>query len=181
MTSFTAQKRVLALDLRPRSFGYAVLEGPNQLLDWGVRSFRKGVNAVRVPPSEKLAALLEEYAPSMVVLKERRLPADKRSGNPRKILGAIQKEAKRRRVRVRLLRRRAVQHAFGAQDRFTKHDIASMVAARFPELAAKLPPKRKPWQSEDYRMSIFDATALGVASFGRPAAPSSSPGGLAPP
>ena len=36
-----------------------------------------------------------------------------------------------------------------------------------PELAAKLPPKRKIWQSEDYRMSIFDAAAVGVAYFVR--------------
>jgi hypothetical protein len=39
------------------------------------------------------------------------------------------------------------------------------LAQRFPELAAKLPPKRKIWQSEDYRMSIFDAASLGVAYF----------------
>jgi len=30
--------RVLALDLHPRRFGYVVLEGPERLLDWGVRS-----------------------------------------------------------------------------------------------------------------------------------------------
>jgi hypothetical protein len=38
---------------------------------------------------------------------------------------------------------------------------------RLSVLAAKLPPKRKCWESEDYRMSIFDAVALGVAYFAR--------------
>jgi len=28
-----------------------------------------------------------------------------------------------------------------------------------------LPPKRRPWQSEDYRMTIFDAAAVGIAYF----------------
>jgi hypothetical protein len=32
-------KRVLALDLRPRSFGFAVFENA-ELLDWGVKSLR---------------------------------------------------------------------------------------------------------------------------------------------
>jgi len=48
-----------------------------------------------------------------------------------------------------------------------KYEIACAVAERLPELASKLPPKRKIWQSEDYRMSIFDATAVGVAYFTR--------------
>ena len=36
MNNATNQKRVLALDVRPRSFGYVVFEGPTLLLDWGV-------------------------------------------------------------------------------------------------------------------------------------------------
>ena len=43
--------------------------------------------------------------------------------------------------------------------------IASVLAKQFPTLDLRLPPKRKIWQSEDYRMSIFDAAAAGVAYF----------------
>jgi hypothetical protein len=39
------------------------------------------------------------------------------------------------------------------------------IAKRFPELALRLPRFRKPWMSEDYRMSIFDAAAFGLAYF----------------
>ena len=35
------------------------------------------------------------------------------------------------------------------------------MANHFPELAPRLPRFRKPWMSEDYRMSIFDAIAFG--------------------
>ena len=36
-----------------------------------------------------------------------------------------------------------------------------MLAMQFPdELASRLPPKRKPWKSEDGRMDIFVAVAL---------------------
>lgn len=43
----------------------------------------------------------------------------------------------------------------------TKHALAEILAKQFSEeLASRLPPKRKAWMSEDYRMDIFDAVAL---------------------
>src|SRR5690348_7517439 len=36
------------------------------------------------------------------------------------------------------------------------------IAVRSPELAARLPPQRKCYMSEDVRMSIFDAAAVAV-------------------
>jgi hypothetical protein len=45
----------------------------------------------------------------------------------------------------------------------TKQEIAELLAGKYPdELASRLPPKRKPWKSEDTRMDIFDAVALAV-------------------
>ena len=42
--------------------------------------------------------------------------------------------------------------------------LAEMLAGKFPEeLASRLPPKRRPWMSEDPRMDIFDAVGLAVA------------------
>jgi len=48
-----------------------------------------------------------------------------------------------------------------------KYEVASVLAKQFPALASRLPHKRKIWQSEDYRMGIFDAAAVGVAYFTR--------------
>src|SRR5207247_9609559 len=70
MNKLANTKRVLALDVRARSFGYVVFEGPALLLDWGVQSFRNGRNAVRVPLATKIAALLEDFQPAVVVAKE---------------------------------------------------------------------------------------------------------------
>ena len=47
----------------------------------------------------------------------------------------------------------------------TKHEIAHAVAQQLPELAPWLPPYRRPWMSEDYRMAIFDAAALALTYF----------------
>ena len=50
---------------------------------------------------------------------------------------------------------------FFADGEGTKHALAEILAKRFPEeLATRLPPKRRPWTSEDYRMDILDAVAL---------------------
>jgi hypothetical protein len=43
--------------------------------------------------------------------------------------------------------------------------IALEFAKRFPELALRLPPRRRPWMSADDRLQIFGAVAMSVALF----------------
>ena len=42
------------------------------------------------------------------------------------------------------------------------HIIEGILAETFPELAPKMPMRRKIWQSEDERIATFDALALAV-------------------
>jgi hypothetical protein len=51
----------------------------------------------------------------------------------------------------------------GAGREATKYERAREVAKRFPVLARSLPPQRKPWESEDYRMGMFAAATLAIA------------------
>src|SRR5437899_2440758 len=162
MNTCSPQKRVLALDVHPSRFGYVIFEGPDRMLDWGVRSFRDGVNAVRIPPAQKVAALLDDFAPSGVVLEKQVSHTRKVS----KMMETIRREAAKRRVSVRWVTRRMVKQTFAGHDR-NKDEIASVLGERLRELAPKVPPRRRIWQSEDYRMSVFDAAALGVAYFAR--------------
>lgn len=155
------------MDLRLRSYGYVVFEGPDRLLDWGVRSFRSGVNAVQVPMRKKFAKLLDEFSPSDVVAKDLSERQGITGRKLRKITEVVRREATKRAIPLRFLKPGALEAAFGGEDRLTKYAVASALAQRFPELSWRLPPKRKPWQSEDYRTSIFDAAALGAAYFAR--------------
>ncbi len=160
------EKRILAIDLRSRSFGFVVFEGPTRLLDWGVKSFRQGVNKPTIPASEKLAALMDDFSPSTIVLAKRDSDSKKRA----LMRNALVSEATKRRISIRLLSRNCVKFAFPDCNR-NKYAIAAALTKQLPELAPKLPSGRKIWKSEDYRMSIFDAAALGVAYFqSRPAA-----------
>jgi hypothetical protein len=67
-------------------------------------------------------------------------------------------EAKNCRARVQILKKRPTDRA----EKLTKYQRAQAVIERFPVLTQKLPPKRKPWESEHYRMSMFTAAALAM-------------------
>jgi hypothetical protein len=155
------RKRVIAFDVRSRSFGFAVFEGPDELLDFGVRRFPRGATAVQVSPRERLAALFDDFKPAAVV---RRNSLPRGSKWNLRIGAALLRESQERRIATRYVTRRAIKRTFLGYNA-NKHEIATVLAQRYPALAAKLPPKRKCWQSEDYRMSIFDAAALGVVAY----------------
>jgi len=156
------EKRILAIDLRSRSFGFVVFEGPARLLDWGVKSFRKGVNAVTIPASVKFSALMEEFSPSAIVVQKDFFESKKKTG----MRDALLKQAEGHRIPIRFVTRRTVRLAFVGANR-NKYVIAAALVKQLPELAPRLPGARKIWKSEDYRMSIFDAAALGVTYLSR--------------
>lgn len=149
-------QRVLSFDVRTRRFGFAILEGPHELLDWGIRSFRRGVNAVRIPPCRKIESLMSEFRPDVIVIERSPL-----RGNSW-LVRTIRRLAVKQHILLRVVSRADIRNHF-ADEGQDKHGIATALCIRFPVLAERLPPKRKAWQSEDYRLSIFDATALGLA------------------
>jgi hypothetical protein len=136
------------------------LEGPNRILDWGIKSFRRGVNAVKIPAAKKLLALLDELTPSAIVIRK---PEVRKNT---KMLSTIERQARSRRIPVRFPSREDVNRAFVGFES-NKFEVASVLAKQFPALASRLPPKRKFYESEDYRIGIFDAAAVGVAYFSR--------------
>jgi len=156
------RNRIVAIDLRSSRFGFAVFEGPERLLDWGVKNFRQGVNAVRIPANVKLGELMDEFSPKAIVLLRRDIDTKARASMREHVL----REAEKRRIAVRFLSPRAVKSAFAGSNR-NKHTIAGAVIERLPELASRRPGPRKIWKPEDYRLRIFDAASLGLAYFAR--------------
>jgi hypothetical protein len=152
--------RILALDVHPKRYGYAVLEMPADLLDWGVRrQYRKDaprrLNWVR----KGLRDLLDRWRPSLIVTKQLSKPATSRLKKTRASLVA---EARRFGIPVRPVREAAILATFGGGRHVTKHDIAQMLVQRFSFLAFLRPPLRKIYESQDYRMSMFAAVALAL-------------------
>src|SRR5207244_570744 len=81
-------------------------------------------------------------------------------------LRRIRNFAKRHRVRVRMYTRAEVDDTFaliGASK--NKHQIATLIASWFPELAARLPKPQKPWTGENRSMNVFDAISFALTFF----------------
>ena len=150
--------RLLALAPSTRGLGFAVLEGEGVLVDWGVKSVTGDKNLKSVAKVEELLAL---YHPRVLVLEDH---SARRSPRIHALNSLLTHLAKQHEIKVRLLSRDRVYRCFGMAENGTKHALAEILAARFPqELGARLPPKRRAWTSQDYRMGIFDAVALGLA------------------
>ena len=78
------------------------------------------------------------------------------------IIDAIFRVAQQHQVAVEFVQRKELQSIF-RQSGNTKYAIAEFVAGLFPELASKLPKKRKWYDREPRNSTIFDAVSVGLA------------------
>lgn len=61
---------------------------------------------------------------------------------------------------------RRVREFFAHRNALSRHDIAEHIAKMVPALSYQVPPKRRAWDSEDIRQSLYDAAALGLTFYG---------------
>ena len=156
----TDPTRIFALDPTTKGFGYAVFETPFHLVDWGLAhvSGEKESGAIA-----RFEELLDQYRPDIVILEDPSAPGSRRRPRVQTLLERLRDSARERKVAVHLIPRLAVIECFSSPDkRATKFSITQHLAETFPELAPKMPKRRKVWQSEDERMATFDALALAV-------------------
>ncbi len=154
--------RVLAIDPASGGVGFAVLEGPDRLIDWGVKS-----TPDRTPHYVLwlIDTLIARYEPDVIVLEDCESRGSRRCPRVRALIRQVTRRAAKQDIRTQRFSRRHLREAFAAAIPLTKYRMATAIAEQFPELAPRVPPVRKPWMSEDYRISIFDAVGLGVTFF----------------
>ena len=160
LEQWTSEPRLLAIDPTTRGFAYASFEGPRRLIDWGsvqVRGDKRTGSLVRA------GELMDRLRVAVLVVEDPKDPRSRRATRVRQLLFAMEREAKRRGVSIRRISREEVRRAFRSSGT-TKHEIALRIAEDLPELAPRLPRKRKPWESEAERMSIFDAAAFALTA-----------------
>ena len=159
--------RLLAIDLRPQQFGYAVFEGDARLLDWGATYYRPGGSAGATMAARRVTELLRVFVPSAIVVREVRRDITRNSFGVRPILKVIRRKASVASIPVSLIARNEVREAFRIFRAKNKYEIACRLAVIYPELLWKLPPERKFYESEHPRMTIFDAVATGFTFWRR--------------
>jgi hypothetical protein len=152
--------RIFALDPTTKGFGYAILETPFRLVDWGLAhvSGEKESGAIA-----RFEELLDQFRPDIVILEDPSAPGSRRRPRVQKLLEKLRDTVRERGMAVHMIPRLAVIECFSSPEkRATKHSITEHLTETFPELAPKMPARRKIWQSEDERMATFDALALAV-------------------
>jgi len=156
--------RVLAIDPVTRGCGFAVLEAPAQLVDWGVKTTKGDKNAQCV---RLIGEVIKRYRPDVLVVEDCTAKGSRRCSRVQELIQDLLKLAASEKVEAQCISRLAVRQAFSKSGVLNKYQVATIIAGLFPELAPQLPPFRKPWMSEDYRMSIFDAMAFALTFFYR--------------
>ncbi len=152
-----SQWRVLAIDPTPGGLAYAVLEGPNRLIDWGVatgssaRAFRKRVGKLALSYNPNIMALEREFS------SRRRPRARSRILMAAEVAASLQ-------IATCKVSRSDIRTMFEAD---TKLEIARGIAVRFPELLHKVPTKRGLGMPEAQRMSVFDAVSFALVVLGK--------------
>ena len=156
------ETRVLAIAPCVQGIGFIIFNGPHLPIDWGIKWTRHEKNAKGVA---KIAELIERYQPEIVIFEDHRGEGARRAKRIEDLLDTIAALVRRRNIDTACYSRRHVRHHFGGGGAATKFRIARAIAGTLPELAPRLPAKRKIWLPEHADMSIFDAASLALAHF----------------
>ena len=108
--------------------------------------------------------LLEIFKPSELILPLRST-AIGGAQRLQKIAVEIEALARTCGTSIHWYRRSDIKTSFSQHGARSKDAIARNIAQQMPEFEQHLPPLRKIWMSEDYRMGIFDAVALAVTYY----------------
>ncbi len=161
MDQTSTQYRCLAISLSSRGFGYAVMESDKTLIAYGKKIFSDDKNARAVAHIQKLVT---HYQPDVLVLQDVNAKGTYRATRIKELHVDVVALARNRKLKVMEISEKKLRGELLGNEVGTKQEMAELLATKFPqELASRLPPKRKPWNSEDSRMDIFEAVALAWA------------------
>jgi Holliday junction resolvasome RuvABC endonuclease subunit len=150
--------RILAIDPSTKGFGFALIEGKGRLIDWGVARLYSSSGEEFLA---RVETMIDRYRPSGIVVED--LSSTRRGERAKRRIETAIGYARLREVHPSLASRGEVRACLGLGTHATKHETATRITEVFPELEMLLPPKRKPWMSEDERMNVFDAVGLALS------------------
>ncbi len=151
-------ERVLVLEFVSTVCAFAVLEGPERLVEWGSRGITRDVS--RFLPT--LAREVLRYRPDVIVVED---AAHTRKGaRVQEHLVWVEQWASDNGHPWRSVGRAALR-SWNAHLGPNKDTRANALAKLFPELRTLVPRPRKIWQAEAKRLSIFVAIERGLCYY----------------
>ena len=148
---------ILAVFPSVRGFGFALFHGAWVPIDWGFRHVQgdKNENAL-----EKVQKLIDDHVPDTLLLEDHAGEGSRRSARVVTLIDDIADLAHQKGITITRYSRDQIRECFAEFGATTKYEIAQTISRSLPEFPPQLPPERKIWLPEDYRMSIFDAVSL---------------------
>jgi hypothetical protein len=149
---------VMALHPTAHGFGYVVMSGPFSLVDWGTVVADKHKNATCLA---RLTKLLDRHDPHTLVLEDP-TQGKRRSGRINNLCKAIAALCHIRSIDLAVFTRADMFRCYASVGAKDWQDIAEAVARQLEPLRKLVPSRRKAWQSEARRMSVFAAAAIAM-------------------
>jgi len=159
----TRREIVLAIYPSSRGFGWIALEGPFAVVESGLHQATKDKNAGCV---RALDRLIRRIKPSALVLEAFDKRSSVRSGRIRRLCLSFVTLAADRGLELAVYTRDEVRAAFASVEAYTRDETAEAVAKALPAIAHRLPKKRGAGDSEDKRLSVFNAAAVALTHYG---------------
>lgn len=152
--------RALTLAIHPssRGFGWAAFEGPFSPFDWGTvdaRGAHKNETCLR-----NIEKLLKRLTPEVVVLETFEARGSSRRNRITRLGRAIVALAAAQSIDVAIYPFKDVRQCFTHLGGHSRWEIACVIARQFTAFGHLLPNKRRPWDSEHWRLALFSAVAL---------------------
>jgi hypothetical protein len=157
-------RQLLTLAIHPnaRGYGWMVFEGELAPYDWGLAVVKGEKNSKCLT---RIDATITRLQPQTLILEAFDQGSSGRRTRIVRLCHAIVALASDRGVQIAIYSKAQVQFAFAPLGARTRQEIAEAVARHFDQLRHRLPAKRKAWQAEDRRLSLFCATALLLTHF----------------
>jgi hypothetical protein len=153
---------LLAIYPTTRGFGFVVFEGRNRTIDWGTKEARGDKNRVALQKAGELMAL---YRPELLILENTEAAGSRRADRIRNLHRRLIDLATTHKIVVRQFARSEIKAAFAKRGASTRYEIGQAISREFTDLEPWLPRPKKIWESEDRKLSIFDAAALALTFY----------------
>jgi hypothetical protein len=148
---------LLALYPNSIGIGYACLQLPDYLFDFGITTAKPVKNRKLLANAEKF---MDYYKPKIILLKE--TATSKRSHRNNQLIEAITTLAGEKGLQVFRYTKGQVTEVFEVFGARTKFEIVEKIISMLPELGIRAPKPRRWYEKEDYNMTLFNAVSLAV-------------------
>jgi Holliday junction resolvasome RuvABC endonuclease subunit len=148
---------ILALYPNAIGIGYACLQIPERLLDYGIATVKPMSNSKLLTRTEKF---MDYYKPKIILLRETGL--SKNSGRTDKLIEAISTLSGEKDLPVYRYTKQQIKDVFEIFGAKSKFEMVERIVRMLPELGPRAPKQKKWYEKEDYNMVLFNAVSLAV-------------------